>query len=138
WFRIDTVNLAGIRDLTLHIAPLAPGTFDIEVHLDSPKGPLLGSEIVACMDQKDASFGLITIPIVVPEGLHNLYFVAKNSAAPLFGKAFPLPASGRILDIVWIEFRESPLAKASLAPADGKKRDKVLFITTWLDHPWQS
>jgi cytochrome c len=138
WFRFDTVNLAGIRDLILRVVPLAPGTFEIEVHVDSPKGPILGSELVACMDSKDATFGQLTIPIVPPKGLHTLYFVARNSAAPLFGRAFPPPSSGRILDVVWLEFRESPLAKASMAPADGKHRDKVLFITTRLDHPWQS
>jgi cytochrome c len=138
WFRFDTVNLAGIKDLVLRVAPLSQGTFEIEVHLDSPEGPLLGSQIVACMEQKDATFGLLTIPIIASAGLHNLYFVARNSAAPLFGRAFPLPSSGRIVDIVWIEFRESPLARSGMAPADGKRRDKVLFITTRLDHPWQS
>lgn len=138
WFRFDTMNLSGIRDLTLRVAPLACGTFEIEVHVDSPKGPLLGSEVVACMEQKDAIFGQLTIPIVAPEGVHNVYFVARKSSAPLFGRAFPMPSSGRILDIVWIEFRENLLTKSAMAPADGKRRDKVLFITTRLDHPWQS
>src|SRR5439155_21405287 len=138
WIRFDTMNLAGIRDLAMRLAPLALGSFEIEVHLDSPHGPLLGSEFVACMAEKDAAFGQLTIPIVPHEGMHAVYFVARNSPAPLFGRAFPLPASGRIMDVVWIEFRENPLAKSALAPADGKPRDKVLFITTRLDHPWQA
>jgi len=90
------------------------------------------------MAEKDADFGQLTIPIVPHEGVHAVYFVARNSPAPLFGRAFPLPASGRIMDVVWIEFRENPLAKSALAPADGKPRDKVLFITTRLDHSWQA
>src|SRR5207244_10848267 len=69
--------------------------------------------------------------------IHSVYFTART-IPPLFGMKFPPPASGRVLDVNWIEFRDNPLPKPARAPADGKPRAKVLFITTRLDHPWQA
>jgi hypothetical protein len=137
WFRFDTMNLMGITHLACRVAPLAPGTFQLEAHLDAADGLLLGSELIACLDKKDAIFGMITVPIVSSTGTHAVYFTTRT-VPPLFGMAFPPPASGRILDVNWIEFRDNPLPKSALAPADGKPRAKVLFITTRLDHPWQA
>jgi len=137
WFRFDTMNLEKITHLACRVAPLAPGSFQLEARLDAADGPLLGSEIIACIDKKDALFGTMTLPIIPTKKTHAVYFTAR-AIPPLFGMKFPAPASGRVLDVNWIEFRDNPLPASARAPADGKPRAKVLFITTRLDHPWQS
>lgn len=138
-FTFQTLNLAGITHLTARVAPLASGSYMLEAHLDAPDGPLLGSELIACMSEKDAGkFGEITFPITASEGARSIVFVARFAEKPLFNKPFPPPASGRILDVNWIEFRDNPLPKSARALADGKPRRKVLLVAARQDHPWMS
>lgn len=138
-FAFHTLNLAGITHLTARVAPLASGSYQLEAHLDTPNGPLIGSELIACMSDKDAGkFGEITFPITATEGVHNIVFTARIAEKPLFNKAFPPPASGRIVDVNWIEFRDNPLPKTARAPADGKPRAKVLLVSRKQDHPWMT
>lgn len=109
WFRFDTMNLAGITHLTARVAPLALGRYTLEAHLDSADGPLIGSQLIACMaDAAVGKYGEITFPITASEGLHNIVFSARIAEKPLF-KSLPPPATGRILDVNWIEFRNGPL-----------------------------
>jgi len=94
---------------------------------------------IACLSDKDAGkFGEVTFPIASSEGVHDLVFVARFAEKPLFNKSFPPPASGRILDVNWIEFRDNPLPKSARAAADGKPRPKVLLVSARQDHPWMS
>jgi cytochrome c len=139
WFRLDTMNLAGITHLTARVAPLATGSYMLEAHLDIADGPLIGSELIACMTDDTASqYGEITFPIAASEGVHNIVFTARIAEKPLFNKAFPPPASGRILDVNWIEFRDNPLPKSARAPTDGRPRVKVLLVAGKQDHPWMT
>ena len=138
-FAFHTLNLAGITHLTARVAPLASGSYQLEARLDTPDGLLIGSELIACMSDKDAGqFGEITFPITASEGVHHIVFVVRFAEKPLFNKAFPPPASGRILDVNWIEFRDNPLPKSARAAADGKPRSKVLLVSARQDHPWMS
>lgn len=139
WFRFETMNLGGITHLTARVAPLATGTFQIEAHLDAPDGPLIGSEFVACLsDTSIGQFGEVTFPITTSEGVHTIVFVARFAEKPLFNKPFPPPASGRILDVNWVEFRDNPLPKSARVLPDGKPRRKVLLVAGRQDHPWMS
>ncbi len=139
WFRFDTMDLSGITHLTVRAAPLANGSYQLEAHLDTPDGPLLGSELIACMSDEDiGQFGEITFPITASAGTHSVVFVARFAAKPLFNKPFPPPATGRILDVNWIEFRDNPLPKSARARADGKPRSKVLLVAGKQDHPWMT
>lgn len=138
WFRFDKVNLTDVTHLTVRVAPLTRGTFDIEVHLGAPDGPLMGTNFVACLSETDIKFGEFTIPVQPPAGIQTVYVVTRIAPKPLYKRDFPPPASGKLLDISWIDFRDNPLPASARAKPGKKNRKKVLFITTQTDHPWNT
>jgi len=97
WFKFANLNLAGITQLCFRAAPLVLGAFDLEVHLDTPEGPLLGTHHLVCQSADDMHFTEFVLSITPPEGLRTLCFLAKSNS----GK----PA--RLLDVNWVEFRAS-------------------------------
>ncbi len=119
-FRFDTMNLAGITHLTTRLAPLTPGAYWFEARLDAPDGPLLGREMVECQSADTVGkFATVTLPITASDGVHDVVFVSRIAEGTLSGKALPLPESGRILDVNWIEFHNGPLpAGARAKPGD--------------------
>jgi cytochrome c len=121
WFRFETMNLTGITHLTCRLAPLALGSFTLEARLDSPDGPLLGTELVGCLgDEGLHRFAEFTFPITPTTGrsegrtpavaVHAVVFKAiytqkRSTAQPLVNHEFPPSPSCKLLDVNWIDFR---------------------------------
>lgn len=85
WFVFRQADLRGVRTLSLRTGfgdkrqPYAGGR--LEVHLDSPHGPLLGELVFEVKNRERMVFETQQIPIrgkPDDERLHDLYFVFKN------------------------------------------------------------
>ena len=89
WLKFATVNLSGIENLTLHLAPLATGS--LEVRAGSPEGAL-----VAKTERLDPAkdFREVTIPVTNPGGVNDLFFIARSAPK----------AKGGALDLNWVNF----------------------------------
>jgi len=83
WFAIDSIDLTDVGDVTASLGwqqEISPA-FELELHLDSPDGKLLGKGNVA-IPKKEEKMGSIKIPIQAITDLkfHKLYFVYKPQA----------------------------------------------------------
>lgn len=113
YFGFDPVDLTGIdRILAVALAPIdqvnaAGGT--LEIHLDSPDGPVIGetSPIVPTKGKISAPQPVMATASITPtEGLHRVYFVFRNEKA----------AGGGILFIVTqITYMSSGAAKQAVS-----------------------
>lgn len=85
WFAMDSIDLTDVGSVTAIIAwqNIKPDEFELELHLDSPSGPLLGKGKLN-IPNRNKKEGLIRIPIaaVSDSRFHKLYFVYK----PVTGK----------------------------------------------------
>lgn len=89
WVKFSTVNLAGIKSLTLHLATLA--AVSLEVRAGSLQGAL-----VAKTDLLETAndFREVTIPVTDPGGVNDLFFIAHART----------PQKSSVLDLNWINF----------------------------------
>ena len=73
----DNIDLSGIKSIHLDFSPAAASF--VEVHLDSPEGPLIGQSAPNDKTSSEKNPGLITIKKT--EGVHHVYFVSRNILA---------------------------------------------------------
>jgi cytochrome c len=84
WVSYEPVNLAGVDAIRLRVASAGAGGF-LDVRLDSPTGPQVGSVTVPVTGGW-RTWATVTADITDPGGSHELYLVARNasSTADLF------------------------------------------------------
>lgn len=91
------VNLTGIDRLDLRVSP-GPQGGQVEVRLDAPDGPLVGSATVPG-SLTDASWRTVQVPVDDPGGTHTLHLVFRNPLVP------PNPvAPSSMMRVNFIEF----------------------------------
>jgi cytochrome c len=115
WFTMANLLLDGITRLIVRAAPVAAGSCELSVHLAQPDGPLLGRQVITNRTGRHLGFDEFTIAIEPLVGLHTLCFVGQPVRESRKADAVPLPSSGRILNVNWIEFRND------LQPATASK-----------------
>jgi cytochrome c len=87
YLALPTIDLTGINQLEFAASAfggMEPGKGGIiEVHLNSPTGPLIGTtpEITPPKEGTRRGGGRIKADIKAPAGIHNLYFVFVNEKA---------------------------------------------------------
>jgi cytochrome c len=125
------VNLTGIDGLHLRVSPGTSGG-RVEVRLDAPDGPLVGSVTVAG-SVIDTSWRTVDIPIDDPGGTHSLYLVFRNPLVPPNPVA---PSSMMLLNFV--EFvgtglDSPPTAAGTATPTSGTAPLAVEFSAAATD-----
>jgi glucose/arabinose dehydrogenase len=80
WTEYDPYNLQGVSQIAMSVASSASGG-TIEVHADSPTGPLVSTVTVP---NTGGSFTTVSAPVTDPGGTHSLYFVFHGQGSNLF------------------------------------------------------
>ncbi|WP_055588273.1 PQQ-dependent sugar dehydrogenase [Streptacidiphilus griseoplanus] len=80
WIEFDPYDLHGVSAIDFRAAATGAGG-TIEVHADSPDGPLLGS---AAVGDTSGAYTTVSAPVTDPGGTHKLYFVFTGGSGDLF------------------------------------------------------
>ncbi|MEV8567770.1 PQQ-dependent sugar dehydrogenase [Streptomyces sp. NPDC051322] len=80
WIEFDPYDLQGVSAIDFRAASAGSGG-TIEVHADSPTGPLLGS---AAVGATSGAYTTVTAPVKDPGGTHELYMVFTGGSGDLF------------------------------------------------------
>ncbi len=82
---LQQTDLTGLTAMEVNAAAPKPSLNaaggDIEIHLDSPTGKLIGSVTVPLAEKMDMAFPVVTIPLAPTAGVHDIYMVFKNPKA---------------------------------------------------------
>jgi putative heme-binding domain-containing protein len=111
------VDLAGIDAVTARLgaapdAEAAPAGAALELHVDSPTGPLLATFAAGSQHQN------VRQPVRDPGGLHDLYFTAKGGESTN-------GSTRKSLSLTWVEFHDSPAAAEARATARKEARRRI-------------
>ncbi|WP_423149371.1 ThuA domain-containing protein [Rubrolithibacter danxiaensis] len=96
YFVLKNIDLKGISGLTYRYSSQNKDAA-IEVHADSPKGPLLSTLNYQSTGSWE-SFKELSTPVKDPGGIHDLYFVFVKEEAP----------NKHLCSLDWIKFDKSP------------------------------
>lgn len=91
YFILKSIDLKGIDQLTYHYASLDQNA-TIEVHTDSPTGPVISTANTTPTGDR-RKYADVTTPIQNPGGKHDLYFV------------FVKPDGKNLLSLEWVNFQ---------------------------------
>jgi cytochrome c len=80
WTEYDPYDLRGVSSIGFRVAANGNGG-QIEVHADSPTGPLVGT---ANVTDTSGAFTTVTAPVTDPGGTHKLFMVFKGGSGDLF------------------------------------------------------
>jgi cytochrome c len=101
-FGFRPVNLRGVDGIVMRAANMVAVPITLEIHSDSPAGPLIGSlELPPRSGDARLSYGEHAVPVVDPGGLHDLVVVARA----------PERSRGKVASISWLEFKTPPRAR---------------------------
>ena len=77
WISFTPINLLNIDSMTFRVDSVAGGT--IEVHTDSPDGPLVGSATIPANSM--AVYADVPVTVTDPGGTHELFLVFENASS---------------------------------------------------------
>jgi hypothetical protein len=80
WTEYDPYSLQGVSSIDFRVASSGSGG-TIEVHADSPTGPLVGT---ASVTDTSGAFTTVNAPVTNPGGTHKLFMVFKGGSGDLF------------------------------------------------------
>jgi cytochrome c len=97
WFAIDRINLEGLDELVLHLAPLTRDGVRMEVRVDSPHGALVARATTRHAESNTSDVVKLSLPIEGRKTLQSLFFVARHEGN----------VPGPVVDVHWIEFKSN-------------------------------
>ena len=114
WISFEPMNLRNIDSVTYRWASAGWGG-RIEVHVDSPDGPLISNTGYVAPTGGWQTWKYVTAPITDPGGTHELFFVFYNE-----------PGNDGLFNLNWIDFNgrgvslnAAPRVTAAAAPTSG-------------------
>ncbi len=114
WIMFTQLDLAGISQVDFMVsapkAAMNAAGGSLEIHLDTPDGPLVGqTPFIEASEKPGFGAEKVSAPLTAPAGIHNIYIVFRNDKAPAGQSLFVLTS---------IKFQTPEMLAAAAAAAN--------------------